>query len=41
MTAIPASVLADAAGPPGPLWLHLLLLAFALGVLVHNLSSGR
>ncbi|MFD0267456.1 hypothetical protein ACFVGY_12785 [Streptomyces sp. NPDC127106] len=41
MTAIPTSVLADATAPPGPVWLHLLLLAFALGVLVHSLSGGR
>ncbi|MEU2390317.1 hypothetical protein [Streptomyces sp. NPDC007369] len=41
MTQTANSLLADATAPPGPVWLHLLLLAFALGVLVHSLSSGR
>ncbi|MEV7617747.1 hypothetical protein [Streptomyces sp. NPDC089799] len=40
MTAIPFTPLADAA-PPGPLWLHLLLLSYALGVLVHSLTRGH
>ncbi|WP_264202820.1 hypothetical protein [Streptomyces bambusae] len=33
--------LAAGTGPPGPVWLHLVLLTLALGVLVRSLTSGR
>ncbi|MEF2529836.1 MULTISPECIES: hypothetical protein [Streptomyces] len=41
MTGNQLSSLAAEPAPPGPVWLHLLLLAFALGVLIHSLAGGR
>ncbi|MFF5445629.1 hypothetical protein [Streptomyces sp. NPDC012888] len=39
MTANELAALAGGPAPPGPVWLHLLIIAFALGVLLHSLAG--